>query len=142
MITFDFEKKDKLRENILNMQREILDRIDRLNNGGCIHFGYFCSKQLCYLGISHKVYFFRQEKLTNMRPCSHVMIYIKDIGYIDGYKILKSPPRGFWHNHRKGFRPDVEELRKLRNRTGWSLDYKKTQNQILSNIIRKHLNGN
>jgi hypothetical protein len=136
MITFDFDKKDRLHKQILNIQKEIASRIKNINNGGCVHFAYFLSKRLTELSIKHKVYFLNYYHPVNKGDTAdHVMVKVDGIGVVDGKSILKT-----FSNLRRR-RQFKENLNVMRKHPNWNEAYKKTQNQILSNIIRKHLNG-
>lgn len=134
MVTFDFEKTQKLHSIVLNMQEEIRDRIDSLNNGGCVHFAYFFHKELVKHKINHKVYFMDYffTPVSVEEPPNHVVIKIEGIGVIDGYKTKK----GFSH-YRKHYKKD---LRKIMNHSDWNNQYDKSQNRLLSSIIKEHLN--
>lgn len=135
MITFDFEKKKRLHKQILNIQKEISARITYINNGGCIHFAYYLSKRLKELAIPHKVYFLNiHHNIEEGDTVDHVMVKVDGIGLIDGTKINKS-----FSNY--GKRKHTPNLEKIRFHNNWRTTYKKTQNQVLQNIIRKHLNG-
>lgn len=139
MITFDFEKKERLHIQILNLQKELNSRITNINKGGCIHFAYFLSKRLNELNISNKVYFLNVKQHHIVYPeqsADHVMVKVDKIGLIDGTSILKSFSN---YKRRRQFKEDWRIVLKNPN---WSKVYKKTQNQLLNNIIKKHLNGN
>lgn len=131
----------RLKDKILKMQDEIQENIENLNSGGCIHFAKYFSDHLTSLGISHKIFFgnyWRREviSLDPFTPVSHVMVYINNIGYVDGYKILKYAKLKYRSNKLVEMRLQDKEILSHRD---WNNRYQKYQNKLLQQIIKKHI---
>lgn len=132
---------EELALKIKELQKVINSKIEGLNNGGCIHFAYYFSKRLTELKIPHKIFFTDNAKPIDLRlkqfqAVWHVMIYIKDIGYIDGYKIINRKLIGFERcRFYKHSNPSNNKLDTFRNNGEWNYRYDKSQNTKLSSII-------
>lgn len=134
-----FKKNYYLLNQIKLMQSEIIDNIDNLNSGGCIHFAYYCSKRLTQLKIKHKVLFasFNSKiKYTydDFESVSHVMVYIPRVGYFDGYKFEKDVKSNY-----KYLKFLDLNLNILRNEYPWNDFYNTKQNRKLETIINNYI---
>lgn len=130
-----------LSKQIKELQLEIESNIYYLNNGGCIQFAYFFSKKLQKLKISHQIvycnhYHLYEEDIRN-EGVNHVMIHIKNIGYIDGYRTYRYKKD---LKYEYIFKNIFVDLNRLRNRVGiWNSMYDKSQNKTLNKLINKHI---
>ena len=135
-----------LAEDIKELQWEIQDSICNLNKGGCMHFAYFFSKKLVELTVEHSIYFVNNFPILvsyrDFNPPMHIMIFISNIGYIDGYSTYKS--RGavrveystqFNYRHTK---LSLKKMNCFRNARGWNWMYDTDQNIHLEKLIYKH----
>lgn len=137
------------KELIYNMQAEIEKKIHCLNNGGCIHFAYYFSKALKLANVPHKIVLANQEPIDvryeYFESVSHVMVYIPEIGYIDGYELFPTKRSYFdlWDDERykRHLHLSNKKLNNLRNNYRWNPMYSRDQNMKLEKIIQKHING-
>lgn len=129
-----------LGEKIKNLQLEIQFRIDHINEGGCIHFAYFLSKKLKELKISHKIIYLNSSPLEKPRSCAHVVVYIPNIGYVDGRKTIKTKAELTSSRSYKCYHDFSEyEHNHVRLTGNWNWSYWKRQNKLLSYLIKKHI---
>lgn len=131
------------------MQKDIKKSIALLNNGGCIHFAYYFSMALKKANIEHKIWLSNEDPIDirydYFNPVAHVMVFIPEIGYIDGYNLYstKKSYSSLWSGEKYSnhFKLSSVKLDKLRNNYIWNYCYQKTQNSKLEKIIQKHVNG-
>lgn len=133
-------------EQVFEMQSEILASINHINNGGCIHFAYFFSRALKAAKIPHKVCFFNYDPISlgylSFESVSHVMIYIPNIGYIDGYHTYKSRKdyfKKYDEQYQKIVNISLVKLNYFRRTKSWNHTYPTRQNSLLSKIVNKHV---
>lgn len=131
-----------MKNKINKLQKKISEKIEFINNGGCIHFAYYFSKRLRELGIEHSVAFrhITQFDLTYARyvPSEHVAIYIEGIGYIDG----ESTVQDFKENYyivKVSKRISLKKLDYFRNGHGWNDLYNTEQNHKVGQLINKYI---
>ena len=132
-----------LSEQVSGLQKEIRKSIDALNCGGCINFAYYFSKKLRELSIDHKVVFTDYDKINftykKFVAVSHVLIYIDNIGWIDGEETYTND------SFKKTYVRQLKKipLVKLNNlgsyKYGWNVWYKRSQNAKLEKLINKHI---
>lgn len=127
----------KLQRYIDDLQCRISEEIEDLNYGGCIHFAYYLSKKLKSLKIEHKIALLDHSKtyitknMFNQRGINHVMIFIPEIGFVDGYKTYEGTPPYYYKNYKQlSF-----AIRK--NRYVWNPTYDITQNPRVRQIIKQ-----
>lgn len=131
---------------VLQMQEEIQMFIKKLNSGGCIHFAYFFSQALRLKHISHKICFMDYEPISlsyqNFDAVSHVMVFIPNIGYIDGYNLYVNK-NAYLNHYNEPFTATVKlsltKLEIFRTECSWNHAYNKRQNKQLSKIISNHV---
>lgn len=126
--------KNELRDKIKIIQKEIINNIEDINSGGCIHFAYFFSKKLLELNIDHKICFTDDsDDFVNDENfiCSHVMIYIPEVGLFDGYGFRQRNN----YNYSTLISPNNDFLNNLRKDRQWSTVYDRYQNFKLYKII-------
>lgn len=136
-----------LKKNIAQMQSNIRDEIYAINRGGCIHFAYYFSKRLHELKIPHKITFLYDDymfstKISEFESATHVLVYIPEIGYVDGETTYdKSELRGshYHYRNRKTVKLSVKTLNLFRNTPHWNPTYSKHQNNNLKDIIYSHI---
>lgn len=131
-------------EIISNMQIDIKKSIKNINYGGCIQFAYYFSKALKKLGIQYRIVFldyFTIPELTydNFTPVHHVMVYIPEIGYIDGEE-TSIKAKEFSSQFYRSALMSSKKLDYFRTNFRWSRKYDLTQNSKLEKIISKHIN--
>lgn len=141
---------NKLSLIISDIQKEINN--PTINCGGCVHFAYFLSEKLKRFGYKHNIvaintfsYFidFEEEKeylLNYQGGCSHLVIHIPKIGYVDAEVTVK--------NVKSLYRKDISfhvfmlpesfDLNKLRHKDLWNDSYNRQYNKELNKIISKH----
>ena len=141
--------KDYLKNVILDVIRET-SKIPYLNNGGCVHFAYYLSNELSRYGYDYKIYgFFDQTfdttekyiEIFNFEGASHIVLYIKDIGYFDGKIILEDPYKFYPHPKMYSISELPKEridLNEIRNRKRlWNSDYEKSKyNRKIHNTVK------
>lgn len=128
--------------------------IPYLNHGGCIHFAYFMSKGLSELGVNHKIiglfnisyggfnknFDFVKEFIED--GCSHLLIYIKGIGYFDGTDFIKHPSdfdrRYEYFIRELPLHLDYNDIRK--NKRIWNSSYDRTYNKFIERVIKNKVN--
>ena len=141
---------NKLSLIISDIQKEIDN--PSINCGGCVHFAYFLSKKLKHFGYKHNIvaintfnFFidFKEEKqyLLNYKGgCSHLVVHIPKIGYVDAeltVKNVKSLCRKDISFH-TFMLPESFDLNKLRHKNIWNNSYDRQYNRKLNQIISKH----
>lgn len=133
-----------LKKIVKNIQEKLKQKVDSLNSGGCIHFAYYFSDVLTVLGIDHKVYYFNKSwdgpvsrSYRDFEAVSHVMVYIDDIGYIDGYKTLSLKEVKNVYSYKSTHKFD---LHRLRSKYPWNYTYNKRQNSKVKNVILECFN--
>ena len=122
-------------EVIQNIQKQISN--PQINNGGCIHFAYYLSKQLTERKIKHRVVGLVHSHLdlsdVQEIGCKHVVIYIPRIGYVDSESIRKTT-REFPYFSFKAMTLDID-LDLFRNKKVWNRRYKRSYNSTISRVI-------
>jgi len=115
------------------MQVDLNRRIPNLNSGGCVQFAYFFSKKLKSLNVPHRVYYldYYQDELIG-DTCEHVVVYIRNIGYIDGYKTKR---------HVDQFKLTRDDINKTRKSPYWNTLYNKNYNRLISQTINEYFDG-
>ena len=129
-----------LSKRIENIQRNLYLNVPNLNSGGCIQFAYFFSKKLESLGVPHRVYYmddYTELTLAERETCAHVVVYIHNIGYIDGYETFKNFKDS--HFRYKAVRTDIDKTRKSKR---WNTFYnKKKYNSVVKKTIKENFEG-
>lgn len=127
----------KLQRCIDDLQYRISDEIENLNYGGCIHFAYYLSKKLKSLNIDHKITlldhckaFITKDKFRE-NGVSHVMIFIPEIGFVDGYRTYEGNPPYYYKNY-KQISFAVRHYDWI-----WNPSYDTSQNNRLRQIIKQ-----
>ena len=128
-----------LRERIIKMQNDIRFKIDCMNQGGCVHFAYYFSKRLRELGIDHKIAFGCYDKIdltyNYYIPSAHLMVYIPEIGFIDGINTSNS----INYPRRRVVSMSLTKLDYFRSELEWNSCYETKQNSKLEKIINKFI---
>ena len=145
-----------------NLVSEIRQEILDINNGGCSTFALILAEQLTVLNIEHKIILIDNNKVYRLKhtdSCHHVLIKIGRY-YIDGYNV--SLTKRDWGRKISLFEREIDKIlpkfkfgnRKLRYFWGystldrlrimvekgwWCDDYKKSQNEYIENIVKKHI---
>lgn len=123
------------------MQKKIQKTIPRLNSGGCIYFANYFSKALDRLNIPNQVYFVYKKgedslSLKNFCGVTHVVVYIKGIGFVDGYRTYTDMKqlKEYYFNlfNVKKVRINLD---KIVDRKYWNPKYNTDYNTKLSKII-------
>lgn len=127
-----------LEERIKLIQEELRNKVFSLNSGGCIHFAYYLSSALEILNIPHKVYFCDYYPLSttyaDFNSCHHVLVYIPEIGYVDGHKTKNSLKE---YSYKRNLRLNIN---RLRTEYDWNELYNKEKyNSVVSETIKKYL---
>ena len=130
-----------MKDKIAKLQKEIRNKISRINHGGCIHFAYYFSKRLRELGIEHKVVFNNHSPI-DLRydwfdPCYHVCVYVDGIGYIDGLE-TGSIPWGPTDYIRRA-NVSLKKLDYFRKELEWNDLYDTRQNKTVEKLIKKFI---
>ena len=134
---------EPLSEQVSGLQKEIRKSIDALNSGGCINFAYYFSKKLRELNIDHKVVFTDYDKINftykKFVAVSHVLIYIDNIGWIDGEETYTND--SFKKTYARQLKKiSLVKLNNLRSyKYGWNVWYERSQNAKLEKLINKHI---
>lgn len=138
------EDLNELRVKIYKLQNDVGNKVNNLNQGGCIHFAYYFKKALAEHNIPSKVVLCDDNvsnfdsRIKKLDSFSHIMIYVKGIGYIDGYKTI--PNRKVIKTLYKYVRiTDKVNLDILRNRNIWNHTYKKSNNTKLEKLITLYI---
>ena len=132
-----------LEEKIHNLQDKISEEICLINCGGCIHFAYYFSRRLKELNIEHKIAFMDDYNIRleykNFEPVRHVMVYIPNIGLIDGTSIKKknSFVRGTYYF--KITDCSLKKLDNFRRLFKWNFQYDQKNNEKLDKLIKKFI---
>jgi len=125
------------------LQKDIKKYIDSINYGGCVHFAYYFSKKLSYLGIKNHVVFLDKSdpikiSYKDFDGVDHAMVFIPNIGYIDGLRIVKDF-RELNYRYIKSKIP-LTKLDNFRNMEDiWCSDYDTEQNFLLQDLINEHI---
>ena len=124
------------KKQIKEMQKHISFNV---NNGGCIHFAYFFSNALTKLNVEHSIIFTNSwEELTEPKACTHVGVYIKNIGVIDS-KDIDSYAKFISNQSYLKENPDEINFNKIRNSRDWNKSYNRYKNASLNFIIKKYI---
>jgi len=133
---------------IEKMQEDIKKSIKHLNNGGCIHFAYYFCEALKKHNIPYQVFLSSWEPIDitykYFESTSHVMVYLSDIGYIDGYDLYPTKQSyNVWYDDERYTRQVYLSIRKLNAFRGrkycWNPTYPTEQNRKLMTIINRHV---
>lgn len=135
---------DWLANQIKQLQRNLDRKVESLNCGGCIYFAYYFSEKLKELHIEHKFFIVHYQPIDIRKGKSdgfiHVMIYIPEIGYIDGESIYSSlkeyMPYRKYYRHIKLSKSKVETLIHERS---WNPSYNINQNAVILSNINKYI---
>lgn len=139
---------NKLLLIISDIQNEINN--PAINCGGCVHFAYFLSKKLKRFGYKYDIVAINidncfidleeeKEYLLNYQGgCSHLVVHIPKIGYIDAERTARSL-KSFYNFYTDTFKlPESFDLNKLRSKDIWNDEYDRKYNKDLNKIISKH----
>jgi hypothetical protein len=128
---------DTLEEKIQTLQYKIRKNIKCLNAGGCGYFAYYFSERLKELNISHSIYFEDYfpigTTLKEFYTPSHVVIFIKGIGFIDGYKTLDRKRTS------RSYSRIRYQIKKTLTRGDWNNMYDRRQNRSLKKLIYENI---
>lgn len=131
--------RNTLKQSIIEIQKSLKKDVRLLNDGGCVHFAYYFSKKLKEHNINHKIVLYDCyekpfEALQSFGGISHVSIYIKGIGYIDGHSTYKL-------RQQKSvlIKPEHLNLNTIRNFNGWNKSYELENNSIVRKVINNNL---
>lgn len=132
-----------LKISIQNINKAIKKTVLNVNSGGCAHFAYYLSKKLSQLNTEHTVVLLNNRYESPIEDFSetvaHVMIHVKELGYIDGEGIYsKLPVRYTFVKH---FNAILGELDYYRNKDGWNWLYSIEQNLSIEKIISDYLSN-
>ena len=124
-----------MEEKINKLQEEICKSVKNLNFGGCCRFAYYFSEKLKKLNIPHSIYFVDNciklpSTLVKFKTPQHVYVYIKDIGFIDGYKTVKQ-------NNYKNKTKINYKVEKALYKGVWNNTYNPNQDKELIYLINK-----
>ena len=129
--------QEEFLERIGEMQSDISERIASINYGGCIHFAHYFSKKLEELGVPHEIcYASTWNDMSKAESCSHVMIEIPEIGFVDGLEIADKEAV---EKEYKSYIYSGDNTDGVRNMSGWNDDYDRSQNTHLEQLINKHI---
>ena len=107
-----------LETNIESLQDKISRSIRDINEGGCIHFAYYFSKRLAELKIFHKILFVDIDPIdltyNGFVPVNHVLVWIPEIGYVDGVVTHSSLESVIGFNHYRHLKPGLTKLDNFR----------------------------
>jgi len=120
-------------------------KINDINRGGCVHFAYYLSNALKRHGYDHKLVLLNiwqkvNLNLFNNEGCSHIVVYIKEIGYIDA-KIIHKSYLDFYklnyynNNIYKYSLPKNYSLEEIRNAKFWNNTYDRRYNKFIERTI-------
>lgn len=132
--------------NVAEIIKDIQTSLDIpwINNGGCVHFAYFLSSTLKRYGIKHSViainrkYYGITIKDIFNEGCSHLVVYIKGIGYIDAEKTEDKLSNFYSFDIVSDRVTDDIDLNKLRNTDVWRELYdRKKYDKVLESTISK-----
>lgn len=128
-------------DKISTLQSKISKSIYGINFGGCIHFAYYFSKRLKELNIDHKIVFTDYVPINlsydQFTSVSHVAVYIKNIGYIDGEDIHEDT--SFKKQYIRHVKVSTKKLDAFRNGYEWNDEYDIFQNSRLEILINKYI---
>lgn len=128
---------------IFNLQKDIEKHIDCINEGGCVHFAYYFSKKLSLLKIINHIVFLDKNhpikiSYRDFEAFNHAMVFIPDIGYIDGRKTAEDiKDLGYIYKRSKISLVKLDNFRNMRGM--WSSDYDVKQNYLLQKLIDEHI---
>lgn len=131
--------KNSLRLAVKNIQND-LKKIEYLNWGGCGHFAHIFSTYLNKLNIAHEIILGNCDEinidLKNRFGVSHVAVYIKGIGCIDGHNTVCLSKFRKAHEYVEMFTDNFNKIRKNQN---WNPSYEIGYNQYIGKVIKKYL---
>jgi hypothetical protein len=135
---------ERLENKICDMQYELQQKINELNNGGCIHFAYYFSEALKNLKIPHKVYLAHVwRKIGNtyatFHAVSHVVVFIEGIGYIDGHETVDQEDMECSYKYCRQTKLNLDNLR---CNYEWNSTYRWHNNVKLKKIINTYISDN
>lgn len=133
-----------LKIKIRNLQEELIDSLEFINYGGCVHFAYYFSNALKELKIDHKVVFLANrsnidESIKNYDTFSHIMIHIPKIGYVDGHDTFKTKRDLNSYESMRKKSSKKTDLNLFRMRPGWNTEYDTSNNEYLEATINKYI---
>lgn len=132
--------------NLAEIIKDIQTSLDIpwINNGGCVHFAYFLSSTLKRYGIKHSVIAINRKyqgitiKDIFNEGCSHLVVYIKEIGYIDAERTEDKLSKFYTFDIISERVTDDIDLNELRNTDVWRELYDKQKyNKVLESTISK-----
>ena len=127
----------ELGEQIEEMQSDISEQIESINFGGCVHFAHYFSKKLEELGVPYEIcYASTWNDMSKAESCSHVMVEIPEIGFVDGIEIADKEAM---EKEYKSHIYSGDSTDKVRNMSGWNKEYDRNQNIHLEQLINKHI---
>lgn len=134
--------------NLLQVIEEIqqkTNKIESINYGGCVHFAHFLSQSLKKYGYSHNIVAINTSKsiskqLVEEYGCCHMVVYIRNIGYVDSKNIYKSYKNFFNRYYCESYIsylkfPKYSCIEELRNKDIWNTEYDKKNNKRIKQII-------
>lgn len=135
---------DNLRVTIYDLQNDIASEIRNLNSGGCIHFALYMKKALDANNIPNKVVLCDKyssaftSKVKNLDSFSHIMIYIKGIGHIDGYRIIpkRKNVKAMFSNVKVTNKVNLAAICDL---DIWNTDYNRENNHRLEQLVNDYI---
>ena len=133
----------KLVYQIFDLQKDIEKHVDFINEGGCVHFAYYFSKKLSLLKIENYIVFLDKSNpikisYRDFNSFNHAMVFIPDIGYIDGVKTIQDV-KEYGYRYKRS-KISLTKLDNFRNMEGmWCSNYDTEQNFLLQELINEHI---
>ena len=140
-------KNTCLINKIKNLQKDLYEYVPCLNSGGCGRFVYYMAKKLEDLNIPYSICygnlyrFLGEIKLTlkEFEVPSHIFLYVRNIGYFDGYTFIKNPKKTYIYY--KNYKSSLQYLHKYINNYEWNCMYEITYDESVKKLINKHIHG-
>lgn len=135
--------RNTLVEKISKLQKFNKRNICDLNQGGCIQFAYYFSKELKKLKVNHEVVLLDYSTIKKYYfeafiSVNHVLVYIPTIGYVDGINTYSE--EYLFKKYDLSPIPDKFPLNKYRLKANWNTDYNKRKfNPILKKQLKNQL---